>query len=224
MSRSTSFRRRLLDGSAVLAAMLCLAGCAAPAGEDVLRVEPGRYAAAFDASLEVARANGLPAAMRDRRAGVIETDADIAASFLEPWRLDGASIARRFENTLALQRRRARFEFIPAGFRPEAAGGPAPLTGPDVLGLQPMEEDLTRLDEPLELRVRVYLERAHKPGLRHDTWTRRKTTRTQILGAGEDPQPLEETYWTPVARDRDFERRLLAAIERMLAKQEPPRR
>ena len=222
MSRSPSFRRRLLHGSAVIAAMLCLAGCAAPGGEDVLRIGPGRYAAAFDASLEAARANGMPAAMRDRRAGVIETEPDIAASFLEPWRMDGASITMRFENTLALQRRRARFEFTPAGFRPDADGGPAPLAGPDVLGLRPAEEDLTRLDEALELRVRVYLERAHKPGLRHDTWTRRKTTRTQILGAGEDPQPLEETYWTPVARDRDFERRLLAAIQKTLTEQEPP--
>lgn len=222
MSRLPSCSRGLVRRSALIAAILCLgtslAGCASRVGEDVLQIEPGRYATAFDAALSVAGANGLPAVLRDRRAGIIETEADSAPSLLEPWRLDGATPTTRLGNTLALQRRRARFEFTPAAFQPVDLED-KPLSGPDLLALDGRADDLTRLDEPLELRVRVYLERAHEPGLRHDTWSRRLTTRAKILQGDEELQPLDKTFWTPVARDRHFERRMLAAIRKALARQ-----
>ena len=222
MSRLPPRSRGLARRSALIAAIVCLgtglAGCASRAREDVLQIEAGRYAAAFDAALSVASANGIPAVLRDRRAGIIETEADFAPSLLEPWRLDGATVTTRLGNTLALQRRRARFEFTPAAFQPVDLED-KPLAGPDLLALDGRADDLTRLDEPLELRVRVYLERAHEPGLRHDTWSRRMTTRTKIFPGGEELESLDKTFWTPVARDRDFERRLLAAIEKALAQQ-----
>jgi hypothetical protein len=194
-----------------------LGACSTPEAREVLRIEAGQYGAAFEAAVEAARDAGMPPIVRDRRGGIIETEPEIAASLLEPWRLDGATLAARLENTLAFQRRRMRFEFAPAGFRADAAGADEALSGPDLLDLEDHRADLTRLDEPVELRVRVYLERAHEPGLRLDPWSRRLTTRTKILLDGEEPRPLDETFWTPVARDRALEQRMLAAIEKRLA-------
>jgi hypothetical protein len=228
MTRLMIMRERTSPGRLLWAALpatfACLGGCGAPEGPDVLRIEAGKYGAAFEAAVEVARDVGMPAILRDRRGGVIETEPEIAPSLLEPWRLDGATITTRLENTLALQRRRMRFEFTPARFQPEAAGSEEGLEGPDLLALEGGEIDLTSLDEPLEVRVRVYLERAYEPGLRHDTWSRRLTTRTTILLDGDEPRPMESTFWTPVARDRDFERRTLAAMEQALTTgaQPPP--
>ena len=197
---------------ASLAALCWLqGGCAAPAGEDVLAIGPGQYEAAFDAAVDVARANGLSAALRDRRCGLIETDPAVTPSLLEPWHVDGATPATRMDNTIAHQRRVARFEFTPAGFIPPGEGELEALTGPDVLGLEPQRPDLTQTVGPLELRVWVYVERAHDPGLRRDTWSRRNTTRTRIVEP--DGETLPATFWTPVARDRAFERRQLAAID-----------
>ncbi|MDY7108182.1 MAG: hypothetical protein SYC29_06050 [Planctomycetota bacterium] len=215
-------RRRCAGGGrlwwvALPVLLACLAGCSSPEAREVLRLEAGHYGRAFEAAVEVARDAGLPAILRDRRGGIIETEPQIAPSLLEPWRLDGATLTTRLENTLALQRRRMRFEFTPAGFRAGAAGPGEALEGPDLLALDGRPVDLTRLDEPLELRVRVYLERAHEPGLRHHTWSRRLTTSTKILLGGEAPRALDKTFWTPVARDRGFEQRMLAAIEKRLS-------
>ena len=46
----------------------------------------------------------------DMDEGVIETQPDIATSILEPWGNDNATLGQATENTLAFQRRRARFE------------------------------------------------------------------------------------------------------------------
>jgi hypothetical protein len=196
--------------------LACLAGCSSPGGRDVLRIEPGQYGAAFEAAVQVARDAGMPAMFRDRRGGIIETEPAIAPSLLEPWHLDGATVCTRLENTLALQRRRMRFEFTPAAFRDATTAHDEGLEGPDLLVLDGGETDLTRVDAPLELRVRVILEQAHEPGLRHDTWSRRLTTRTKILLDGEEPRSLDKTFWTPIARDRDFEHRMLAQVGKAL--------
>jgi len=136
----------------------------------------------------------MPPALRDRRSGVIETEAQIAGSVLEPWRTDNASAAQAVENTVAFQRRRARFEFTPAGF-------------------QEPPRDLTKVPDDLELRVWVFVERASTPGLRRSTWTRSKTTTTQLVAPEGDTGPAPTTSWTPVTRDVAYERRLLAAVQ-----------
>jgi hypothetical protein len=43
-------------------------------------VAADEYERAFDAAVEAARVDGLPAALRDRRSGIIETEARIAPS------------------------------------------------------------------------------------------------------------------------------------------------
>ena len=207
----------------VLGALLIsgmVSGCATSQGPAFLAIQAEAYSDAFDAAVEAAAVVGLTPTVRDRRSGVIETEPRIAGSVLEPWRTDNASFAQAIENTISFQRRRARFEFTRAGFRPrEAAEGS--LTGPDLFATQETGVDLSRHTGPLELRVWVYVERAYSPGLRRSTWTRAKTTRTRIIPA-EDEEALPALYWTPVRRDEAYERRLLAAVERALGERSEP--
>ncbi len=204
------------------ALLICgvVSGCATSEGPAFLTIQAEAYADAFDAAVEAAAAAGLSPIVRDRRSGVIETEPRVAGSVLEPWRTDNASFAQAMENTIAFQRRRARFEFTPAGFRPREPAE-ASLTGPDLFAQHDAEVDLSRRAGPLELRVWVYVERAYSPGLRRSTWTRARTTRTRIIPA-DDEQALPTRYWTPVHRDEAYERRLLAAVERALGERREP--
>jgi hypothetical protein len=220
MSRRTGHRLPPCTASilaAITLSALFLGGCASSTGPAYLTIGPDQYERAFDAAVEAARTSGLEAVLYDRRSGVIETSPAEAGSALEPWKGDSASLEQGLENTLNHQRRRARFEFVPAGFRYSAADADESLNGPDLLATGHAPADLTRLDGELELRVWVFVERAHSPGLRRDTWSRALTTRTVILDPDSDGAALPARYWTPVARDAAFERRLLAAVDRQLA-------
>jgi hypothetical protein len=207
-------------------------GCAKSPGPDLLRVEAASYHEAFDAAMEASRINGLTPALRDRRGGVIETEPAFAASILEPWRDDNASLGQSHENTVAFQRRRARFEFAPAGAAPPTAAPTAPptsppdaaddaLAGPDLFGIETRDLDLTAYEGELELRVRVIVERAHTMGIRRSTWSRRSTTRAIIDAPASDGE-IPVNFWTPVSRDEAFERRLLAAVENALRERGAP--
>ena len=208
-------------GFAIAAIVLAAgSGCASEStGPELLTIASADYAAAFDAAVEAARLDGMPAALRDRRAGVIETQSRVAGSVLEPWRLDNASLGQSFENTVAYQRRRARFEFAPAGFDPsESSGAAQPLSGADVVNAGQPPLDLTTDGRDLELRVLVYIERASVPGQRRSTWTRSKATQTQLVY----PEGMKERRgtimnWTPVARDHDYERRLLQRVQNLIS-------
>jgi hypothetical protein len=211
--------RTVPAGAFVMSVALCFGGfgCASDSsGPEVLTLSATNYQQAFDAAVEAARRAGMSAALRDRRGGVIETQANVAGSILEPWRTDNASLGQAVENTLAYQRRRARFEFAPAGFTPLGEAPPdQPLTGPDVINAEQPPVDLSQAQGDLELRVWVYVERAHISGVRRSTWTRSKTTQTQLVY----PEGMRERArgtvinWTPVARDTDYERRLLHDVE-----------
>ncbi len=215
-------RMTILPKGVLAGWLICgmLSGCATSQGPAFLTIQAEAYADAFDAAVEAAAEAGLTPTVRDRRNGVIETEPRIAGSFLEPWRTDNASFAQAMENMITFQRRRARFEFTPAGFRPREPAE-APLTGPDLFAQHEADVDLSRLAGPLELRVWVYVERAYSPGLRRSTWTRARTTRTRIIPA-EDEEALPSRYWTPVHRDDAYERRLLAAVERALGERSEP--
>ncbi len=208
------------------------AGCAPAKGPEVLTVSAAEYQQAFDTALDVSRREGMPAALRDRRGGVIETDPRIAGSVIEPWRTDNASFGQAVENTVNFQRRRARFEFARVGFNPQQQPPPTqpqstppqstqpqsiqpPATQPiaDVVGTNQPEIDLTNDPGPFELRVWVYVERAHTFGVRRSTWSRSKTSVSHIIvPEGEAPVPAG-AVWTPVERDEAYERRLLAMIQ-----------
>ena len=190
---------------------LLLASCASDRGPEYVWITSGDYHKAFEAAIEVGRAHGLPPALRDRRRGVIETEPRIASSVLDFWRGENTSLGQSLENTIAFQRHRARFEFTPAGSPPDPPAGEPATDGPDVFATVPAL-DLTEYEGPLELRVTVVVERAHQPGVRRSTWTRRLTTQARIVSAQTGFQRLP-SGWAPVARDPAFERRLLAAVD-----------
>ena len=197
--------------SPLAALLLILGGCATTttAPPPVITIDAGGYGEAFDAALEVGRRAGLAPALQDRRHGVIETTPAPVASLLEPWRLCGTPLGTTLESTLALQRRRARFEFAPV----PADGTPAeapPAGGPDLLATGTPPPDLTEHSGPLELRVLVILERAHMPGLRRDTWSRQLTRRALIVRGSDDPP--QTTFWAPIGRDLAFEAQLRDAL------------
>lgn len=192
----------------LLAMGMWLGGCRQSAGPEMLAISGPQYALAFDAAVDAARAQGMPATLRDRRSGVIETESRIAGSLLEPWRTDNASLNQTLENTLALQRRRARFEFTPLGLNPAS----------DQVPTQPSEPhlDLSQHEGDLVLRVWVFVERAHNAGLRRSTWSRSKTTISQLaVPEGESGLPAGQ-FWTPVARDLAYERRLMEQVQSAL--------
>lgn len=223
--------RRVAVALIAVTAALLAAGCAPRSGPSMLVVDAPSYDVAFNAAVEAARRKGMPAVLMDRRLGVIETGAEVAGSLVEPWRTDNASPAQAIEHTFALQRRRCRFEFTPTGFRADAMrpGNPDDLTGPDVFA-ESIPPDLTGYAGPVELRVRVFVERAYTPGTRVSTWSHRMTTRTvELPGDPADPYrdgaargPLPGRFWTPIGRDRAYERRLIADVQTMLGAIDEP--
>jgi hypothetical protein len=213
------------DGLLPLLLIASLGGCAKAPGPDLLRIDAAAYHEAFDAAMEASRINGLPLALRDRRRGVIETEPAFATSILEPWRDDNATMGQSLENTIGFQRRRARFEFAPAGAAPpttdpSAAPTADSTTDPDLLGIETRDLDLTAYDGDLELRVLVIVERAHAMGVRRSTWSRRSSTRA-IIDAPASDGDIPANFWTPVSRDEAFERRLLAAVDQALRSRGP---
>ncbi len=174
-------------------------------------VPSDRYDAVFDAAVDTARDAGLPPLVRDRTAGVIETETRIAGSLLEPWLWGEESLAQATENTLLFQRRRARIEFspeVPASAR--LRGADRPLPEPGVAGAAATPLDLRSDSGPLEVRVRVFVERAFVPNLNMSSYSRTLSTRYST-----PLDPAEET-WTPVGRDRAWEARILADLGRRM--------
>lgn len=204
----------------IIAAMGALSGCVSNSkGPELLTISAEDYNQAFDSAVEAARKQGLASTLRDRRGGVIETSPRMAGSVLEPWRTDNATMDQAWENTIAFQRRRARFEFVPAGYQPpDDSTATDLLEGPDVLNAEQDLLDLTQNHSELELRVWVYVERATIPGLRRSTWTRSKTTQTLLVypeGMVKEKKGMT-VNWQPVARDPAYERRLLRQVQAIL--------
>lgn len=211
----TSGCRVLLPAMCGLA-LAFLGGCAGSKGPEMLAVPSEQYTLAFDAAVEAARLQGMPASLRDRRGGVIQTEPRFAGSLLEPWRTDNSDFTQANENTLNFQRRRTRFEFVPAGYQPPMTPAEQGLTGPDVVAGNVPMTDLTAYHGELELRVWVYVERAFEPGVRYDPWSRSLTTKYKEISPDGTVQKNDGLIWTPVSRDQAYERRLLAAVQEML--------
>ena len=198
-------------------------GCGAhQARPATLSLEPGGYEDCFNAVILVARDNGMPAILRDRAGGVVETAPRLSGSLFEPWRLDNDSFGETLENTVSLQRRRARFEFVPADFVAPSAGDPSTLEGAPLPGSTGDDLlDVRSYPGPLEVRVWVYVERAFTPGVRSGTWTRSQTTFSRDtltpVRDSDDETVVDFSKWTPVRRDPAYEQRLLEALSRRIA-------
>lgn len=203
---------------------ICLigSGCATSEGPEFLTINAATYHHAFDVTVEAARKAGFTPTAKDRRSGIIETDPTMSGSLIDPWQGGISSWDQAVQNTISHQRRRARFEFVPVGFKPTNQSEGA-ANEPDLFDLDQMDLDLTRATGSIELRVWVYIERAHAPGRRRSTWTRSRSTRMKVIPVNKNEKPVPNQYWTPVERDQAFERRLLAAInDALISEQSVP--
>jgi hypothetical protein len=147
----------------------------------------------------------------DRRGGIITTTPVVAGSFLEPWKPKPSSARQGLENTLAQQRRTARFEFVPVLSMIVKDNQTDKLVGPNFLSSTGL--DLTTYQGELELRVWVYVDRKYTQGIRRSTWSLSLDSRATVLPSEEPWEQVANSFWTPISRDVARERELLATIE-----------
>jgi hypothetical protein len=206
-------------GGAVLACSSAV-GCASdPSGPAYLAVPQARYEEAFKVACEVARAEGLVPETTDQKAGAIETVPKFAGSVIEPWAWSDLTASEIVEGTFGFERRRARFEFVPAGFRPSAPEGTAPLAGPILPGSERGQgADVARAAGDLEVRVSVSVERRFRPGYQGGAYTRSLGSYSRDVTLKDDPSvPRDRSTLTPIARDERLERLLIARLTKRLA-------
>ncbi len=211
-----SMLRRLgviLSGVILLGSIGCASTKDAP---EYLSFNSQQYDAVFEAATETARHWGMSPVKRNRRSGVIETAPADVSSILEPWKFDHLTISQAVEGTLAHHRRRARFEFLPAGYVSPALSDEEMLSGPSYWETEQPDIDLTTYQGDLELRVWVYVERIHTPGLRRSTWSGKLTKQSKIIMPGTEGDPLPSRFWTPTSRDALLERHFLETIEQTI--------
>ncbi len=200
-----------------LALAVGLTGCASSSGPAMLTIDSARYEKVFDTALEMMRRQGMNPVVIDRRGGIIETEPRIAGSILEPWDPNNASYQQAMDNTLSLQRRRARFEFMPGRRAPVRFPTEKPIRPREPAGLTAQPVDLTSYDGDIDVHVTVTVERQYRPSRRRGTWSRRLTTQSAFLGPDKNLPP---NFWTPITRDTAYERRLLAALDQVLGESE----
>lgn len=232
--------RALRAGCAALAAScaLGLVSCASdPGGPAVLDIPGERYREAFAAASDAARAEGLVPEVVDRRAGIIETAPRFGGSLVEPWTWGEGTPDDILSGTFGFERRRARFEFVPAGFRASGVESglqsTAPLVGPVLPGSERgvgsnieayaagaandasagSAEQAVDAKGALELRVAVSVERQFRPGYQGSTYTRAPGGFWRDTTLEDDGSlPRDRSLWTPVARDERLERALLERV------------
>ena len=199
----------------LIALLTTIIGCATEKrGPSLLLLDSADYAVTFDVAIEVARNDGMKPILLDRRSGVITTDPAVAGSVVEPWKPKPSTPRQGLENTLSLQRRSARFEFVPVGTLPERGFNDQELSGPDLLS--GIGQDLTSYKGQLELRVWVYVDRKYTQGIRRGTWTLSSESVTQVLPAEEPWEQVPGSFWMPTTRDVAREEAILAQIEATL--------
>jgi hypothetical protein len=182
------------------------------------------YEVCFEEVIRIASDSGMPAVVRDRAGGLVETAPRLCGSVFEPWRQDNADFNQTIENTIALQRRRARFEFVPASFVPPALSDSSALDGAALPGsTDDALFDVRGYQGPLEVRVWVYIERAFTPGLRNGTWSRSQLSFSSDPLAPdrlklESGTTVDISRWTPLRRDTAYENRLVEMIRSRFSK------
>lgn len=187
-------------------------------------VPRSRYSELFEAACEAAREERLSPEIADRQSGAIQTSPRPAGSLVEPWTWHELTAGEVIEGTLAFERRRAYFEFVPTGFRPVARDAATPLTGPALPGSDRAAPVSVESGEgELELRVSVSVERQFRPGFQGSPYTRSMSGFSRDAAAprqGEEGGAAvlrDRSVWTPVARDERLERVLVARIREILA-------
>ena len=187
-------------------------------------IPQSRYAQAFEAACEAARAERLSPEIADRQSGTISTTTRAAGSVAEPWTWHELTASELVEGTLAFERRRAHFEFVPTGFRPDRTDAAAPLSGPSLPGApRGGSTALATADGAFELRVSVSIERQFRPGQQGSAYTRsmgsfwRDVTDATSDEEADGRALQDRSVWTPIARDERLERVLIARIDALLS-------
>ena len=205
----------------IAVAALVLTGCSAHRGPEMLTIASGQYSEAFSTTVELVRHRGWEPELMDRRSGVIESGTVQAGSLIEPFRLNTEDFDTIIENTLSKTRTRVRIEVRPTRPATLARSSQPVLDAPDYVARQGLQ-DLTQLDQPLDLRAWVYVEHGHKPNLMRSTWSPKLTAQPKRTGYDRQwEQPPGGVIWIPTSRDRSAERKLLAAIEQALQTNQP---
>jgi hypothetical protein len=214
----------LRAGPVLLAAVaVAAAGCAAPPTATELRIPPGRYALAFDAARDALRDHRFDLNRVDGHAGVISTYVKPSAGLLSPWDGEQSSLGQEVEDLLNYQQRRVRVTFEPA--EPPA---PAPAE-PGAAGVEPSSpgdsggSDIPTLARSAEtiMRIRVTVERIHRPTWRPDPSSVNLSTRSNDPDLGR--RGLRPSYAVPVADDRALAARLVEDVRRRMAAARPAR-
>lgn len=175
--RSPRTTLRILFTLSMLALGGMTTGCAsapAPTKHTTMRIEPGSYAATFDAVKDELRAFGFELDRIDARAGVITTRPHFSAGLATPWVGDESTIEQEFEGLLNRQRRTVRVDFAPA-----EPGENAPA-------------DVRSLTVPIRARVDVTIERMHRTGLQASA----KSVRLSSVMIRVDEDGAEPLPWT----------------------------
>ncbi|MFG0330745.1 MAG: hypothetical protein ACF8PN_12720 [Phycisphaerales bacterium] len=191
-----------------MAALVLGIGCSAtPEGASLTQLNQRDYDEYFDATLDALRDSRFRLDRVDRRLGVITTQPRTSASIVEPWRGDNTTVAQAWESTIQHQRRIVRVEFLPMTASPD---DPLPPAGAQQVtpGVDPFEP--AESGGPLLMDVRVFIERAHRPGRQVETASLRRSSYY------EDPlleeRGLKGQFWEPIARDPHLEAKLRRRI------------
>lgn len=174
-------------------ATLIAGGCAQTRGTGEFRVNPGDYAAAFDAARESLVGRRFPLERVDARAGVITSQAKTTSGLATPWDGEQSTLDQETEDLLNGQQRRVRITFESVG----AEGTP-----PD---------DFRTVPGPLSARVEVVVERIHRPGWRIEPTAVRFSSQAQDPGL--TARGMYPTYSVPLSQDPKLAARIAREIE-----------
>ena len=166
----------------------------------MLRVERGRFAAAFDQSRDVLRDLGFILDRVDGQLGVITTHPKGTGGLATPWDQEQSGLGDRLEDAVEKHRRVVRIEFVPEGLEPGSA---------EIL-------DLRTDQRAIEARVGVTIYRAHQPGWRLNPQAILESSYTH------DPQ-LDARgmglYSVALRQDEELARRIVERVRARLTQQ-----
>ncbi len=203
--------RSILLSALTLLAATQIIGCSrAVSAPNPIAIAPAEYHRMFDASVDVLRNHKFIVDRKDRRFGIVTSRPQVASSILEPWQTDNSTPIDYAENTINYQRRTVRVELRPVTAQPAApqpnSAAPAPSTPP--VADSPAE---------FELAVTVTVDRLYHPPIQLYTSAlqtfnfRHQRTRYRDVTS---EYGVDSSYWQPVGRDEELEKRLLAEIVR----------
>lgn len=199
-----------------LLATVVVAGCASVPRDVVTTVPAANYASTFEAAKATLRDYRFVIERVDARAGVITTRAKPTAGLITPWDKEQSTTRQELEELINQETRTVRIEFVP-GSLAQSAAGKEPVISARNATLTPADDatgdlvDLRNVNENLECRVIVAVERLHRSGRLLSTKTIRGTRNY------EDPE-LNRRGLAPLSgealgRDSALEQRLIAAIQ-----------